>query len=52
MKQFSTVLLGVSIGINLTNYFGVDVLDSSVGLITFCLAGLLNLGNPLKWFKK
>ena len=52
MKQFSTVLLGVSIGINITNYFGVDVLDSTVGLITFCLAGLLNLGNPLKGFKK
>ena len=52
MKEFSTVLLGVSIGINLTNYFGVEVLDSTVGLILFCLAGLLNLGNPLKWFKK
>ena len=52
MKEFSTVLLGVSIGINITNYFGVEVLDSTVGLILFCIAGLLNLGNPLKWFKK
>ncbi len=52
MKEFSTVLLGVSIGINLTNYFGVQVLDFTVGTILFCLAGLLNLGNPLKWFKK
>ena len=52
MKEFSPVLLGVSIGINITNYFGVEVLDSTVGLILFCIAGLLNLGNPLKWFKK
>ena len=52
MKQFSTVLLGVSIGINLTNYFGVEIIDSSVGVMLFFLAGLLGLGNPLKWFKK
>tara|TARA_Y100000741_G_scaffold175813_1_gene133416 strand:+ start:390 stop:548 length:159 start_codon:yes stop_codon:yes gene_type:complete len=52
MKEFSIVLLGVSIGINLTNYFGVEIIDSYVGVMLFFLAGLLNLGNPLKWFKK
>ena len=52
MKDISHALLGISIGINLTNYFGVQVLDFTVGTILFFLAGLLNLGNPFKWFKK
>ena len=52
MKDISYALLGISIGINLTNYFGVQVLDFTVGTIIFFLAGLLNLGNPFEWFKK
>tara|TARA_B100000609_G_C16957462_1_gene302248 strand:- start:234 stop:392 length:159 start_codon:yes stop_codon:yes gene_type:complete len=52
MKDISYALLGISIGINLTNYFGVEVLDFTFGIILFFLAGLLNLGNPLKWFNK
>ena len=52
MKDISYALLGISIGINLTNYFGVQVLHFTVGTIIFFLAGLLNLGNPFKWFKK
>tara|TARA_B100000927_G_C16085515_1_gene316969 strand:+ start:287 stop:445 length:159 start_codon:yes stop_codon:yes gene_type:complete len=52
MKQLSNVLLGVSMGIFLTSIFGDEVLDYTIGLIIFCLAGLLGLGNPLKWFKK
>ena len=52
MKDISFVLLGISIGINLTNYLGVEVLDSNVGIMLFFLAGLIRLGNPFKWFKK
>jgi len=51
MKEITNVLLGVSIGINLTNYFGVETLDFTIGIILFFVAGLMGLGNPLKLFK-
>tara|TARA_B110000003_G_scaffold260839_1_gene282066 strand:+ start:1636 stop:1779 length:144 start_codon:yes stop_codon:yes gene_type:complete len=37
------LLIGISIGISLTNYFGVDVFEPYVALIFLSLAGIVEL---------
>ena len=37
------LLIGISIGISLTNYFGVDVFEPYIALIILSLAGIIEL---------
>lgn len=44
------LLIGISVGINLSVILGNEILDYKIGLLTF-VAGLI-IGEYPKWFKK
>ena len=50
MKFFATFVIGISVGVNLSNILGLEILNYTIGLLLFC-AGLI-IGEIPKWLKK
>ena len=50
MKFLATFVIGISVGVNLSNILGLEMLNYPIGLLLFC-AGLI-IGEIPKWLKK
>ena len=50
MKFLATFVIGISVGVNLSNILGLEILNYTIGLLLF-FAGLI-IGEIPKWLKK
>ena len=50
MKSLATFVIGISVGVNLSNILGLEILNYTIGLLIF-IAGLI-IGEIPKWLKK
>ena len=50
MKFLATFVIGISVGVNLSNILGLEILNYNIGLLLFG-AGLI-IGEIPKWLKK
>lgn len=50
MKFLATFVIGISVGVNLSNILGLKILNYTIGLLLF-FAGLI-IGEIPKWLKK
>tara|TARA_B100000035_G_scaffold199626_1_gene170627 strand:- start:425 stop:580 length:156 start_codon:yes stop_codon:yes gene_type:complete len=50
MKSISIFVLGISVGVNLSNILGLEILNYTIGLLLFFVA--LIIGEIPKWLKK
>ena len=50
MKPISNFVLGISVGVNLSNILGLEILNYTIGLLLFFVA--LIIGEIPKWLKK
>ena len=50
MKNISIFIMGISVGVNLSNILGLNILNYTIGLLLFF--GGLVIGEIPKWLKK
>ena len=50
MKFLATFVIGISVGVNLSNILGLEILNYTIGLLLF-FVGLI-IGEIPKWLKK